>query len=174
MSAPIPKRHHHTAGGINLTGLIDVTFQLIIFFVLAGTFASAERMDLKPPTLEGSEHVADLKLPHSVVVQVAPYPPERIAEAGALRGAAAAWRVGPTELVPHDTAGLLAALTRARRAFAARAGEAAVLEVEVRADRSILYSEVEPVLACVERAGFGRVHYVALGSTVKDDRHGRR
>ena len=161
------RRHHHTAGGINLTGMIDVTFQLIIFFVLAGTFASAERMALTPPTLEGTEHVADLKLPASVVVQVAPYPPERIAQADALRGAALIWRVGAVELTPGDTAGLQAALGEARRAFAARAGEGAELEVEVRADRSILYSQVEPVLAGVGRAGFDRVHYVAMGSEVR-------
>ncbi len=161
------RRHHHTAGGINLTGMIDVTFQLIIFFVLAGTFAAAERMDLTPPTLEGTEHVADLKLPHAIVVQVAPYPPERIADAGALRGAAAAWRVGSTELAPGDTAGLLAALERARQTFEAAAGEKAVLEVEVRADHAIRYAAVERVLACIEGAGFGRVHYVAMGSEVR-------
>ncbi|NLF29855.1 MAG: hypothetical protein GX591_03080 [Planctomycetes bacterium] len=166
MSVHGHRRHHHTAGGINLTGLIDVTFQLIIFFVLAGTFAAAERMDLTPPTLEGTEHLADLKLPAPLVVQVAPYPPERIAEADILRGAASIWRVGAAELPPGDTAGLLAALRRAREAFAARAGDGAALEVEVRADRSILYSQVEPVLACVAQAGFERVHYVAMGSEV--------
>jgi len=162
-------RRRPTGGPFNLTPLIDVTFQLIIFFILAGTFASLDRVDLEVPTLAGTEQLADLKLPNKAVVHVAPYPAERRAADPALTGPAAYWQIGAVQIAPGDTEGLIAELSRARSAFrqrraGGRVDEDAQFHVEVRADKSVWYSQVQPVLVCIAHAGFSRVHYVAFGS----------
>jgi len=158
-------RRQPTTGQVNLTPLVDVTFQLIIFFILAGTIASQDRVELDVPTLAGTPELADLSLPHKAVVHVATHPADRRAADHALRGSAAYWQVGSIRLAPGDTAALTAELIRARAAFGQRRGGGeGEFQVEVRADRSVWYSQVEPVLVSVAEAGFGRVHYVAVGS----------
>jgi biopolymer transport protein ExbD len=158
-------RRRPTTGEVNLTPLVDVTFQLIIFFILAGTLASQDRVDLDVPTLAGTADLADLNLPHKTVIHVAPHPADRRAVDQALRGPAAYWQVGSVRLAAGDTAGLTEELIRARAAFRRRRGAGeGEFQVEVRGDRSVWYSQVEPVLVSVAEAGFARVHYVAIGS----------
>lgn len=165
-------RYDRSADGFNLTPMIDVAFQLIIFFILAGTFASMDKVSLEAPTLASTKRLDDLKLPYKAVVHVLPHTPEAIAADAFLTGQAATWRIGPIMILAGDSRKLTEELTRARDNFAKRkAGDAALaaatFQVEVRADKSVLYSQVKPVLEGVAAAGFQRVHYVAVGSAGK-------
>lgn len=148
-----------------MTPLIDVAFQLIIFFILAGSFASLDVVHLMVPTLYGDRPIEVMRLPDKVVINVPPYSP---AEATARPGEARAWLLSGLAIRPGDTGGLLRRLQRERQSFAASAGGGRDLQVEVRADRSIDFSDVAPVLSAVAQAGFQRVHYVAYASD--DDR----
>ena len=155
--------------GFNMTPMIDVTFLLMIFFILAGSFASLDVMKLTVPRVHGDRTVDELKLPHKLVVNIPPFPADRVLDEPDLAGRARMWKVSTHEIRPGDGRRLLAVLQGARDGFLQRQAKdpslaGVALQVELRADRSLHYSQVAPALAAIGKAGFSRVHYVACGS----------
>jgi biopolymer transport protein ExbD len=152
----------------NLTSMIDVTFQLTIFFLLTGTFVSLEAARLNVPSVHDERTLADLNLPHKVIVNVPPYSQKEILADPSLKGMAESWKVS-TDTIRLDPDQLVRELQMARTQFeAVKAKDPALageeFQVEVRADRTVYYSEVAPVLAAIRTAGFPRVHYVAVAA----------
>ncbi len=141
--------------GFNVTPMIDMTFLLIVFFLLAGTFASADNLRLEVPAPHESV-AAELDRP-SVVVNVAPYSEAEVAAEPARRGQAKLWQVRGRRLRAGDGAGLAEQLRQARTASGA--GEA--FEVEIRADRSLHYGQVRPVMAAARQAGIRTMNLTA-------------
>ena len=172
VKSTVYKRGPATAG-LNMTAMIDVTFQLIIFFILAGSFASLDAVPLDVPAVYDPAALGDSKLPYKAVVNLLPHAPDAVAADAALAGQAAAWQVSTARIAPGEVGRLLEVLRSARQAFQKRraAGDAPAeqeFQVELRADKSLDYGEVAPVLATIGQAGFARVHYVAY-STMEDD-----
>jgi biopolymer transport protein ExbD len=136
----------------NLTPMIDVTFLLIVFFVLVSQIVEVENVDLDLPAPR--EPASRLPGDESrVVINVLP--------AGG--GRASGYRLGG-RVFPAGTQGI-EALTIA---LAARYSENPGLSVNLRADRTTHYLWIEPVFQAVaaaarrsgRREGAGRVNLV--------------
>ncbi|MBM4106330.1 MAG: biopolymer transporter ExbD [Phycisphaerae bacterium] len=137
----------------NLTPMIDMTFLLIVFFVLVSRISEVEnvRMELPKP-----EDPATVPPPEEgrVVLNILP---------GA-DGAAEGYRVGATEFAPTP---------EGRDALRAHLGglfrQNPEIAVNLRADRSTAYAEVAPALEAVSAAsresempGAARINLVVL------------
>jgi len=157
----------------NMTPLIDVTFLLMVFFILAGSFASLDAVRLAVPKLYDTAVLDELKLANKAVINIPPHSLEQVKEDGKLQGKAASWQLSTARIRPGDTTRLVSELRAARADFADRKAKDPGLadtefQVEVRADRGVYYSEVTPVLSAITQAGFARVHYVAYTSMDED------
>ena len=123
----------------NLTPMIDVTFLLIVFFVLVSQIVEVENVDLALPELEEpiSSRPGDEQ---RAVINVVPGP----------NGQAAEYRLG-AQIVPvgADASAVLAdALTQLLRSNP-------TLRVNLRADQHTQYEWVQPVLQAVSLAASG-------------------
>ena len=138
VSVPSPRRRDRSAPplALNLTPMIDVTFLLIVFFVLVSQIVEVENVDLDLPRPDD----AASELPGEqarIVINVVP-------GAG---GDAIAYRMGNRRYMA-DTAGL----ETLARSLAARYAENPGLGVNLRADRRTDYRWVEPVFQAVSAA----------------------
>ena len=131
----IPTRAVSGEVGFNMTPMIDVVFQLIIFFLLSSHLAKQEtQLPLPlPAAASGRVEAADDRPRLTVNV---------LADGTLL---VANRPITPEDLVP---------LLRDRRAV-----HGDQLEVRIRGDRGVLYSRVEPVLLACVRAGIWNVAY---------------
>jgi biopolymer transport protein ExbD len=121
--------------GFNMTPMIDVVFQLIIFFLLSSHLARQEtQFPLPLPMAESGVPLPAVERP-SVVVNV-------LADGSLL---AVGRRVTPEEL------GALLA-----RRQADHGGD---LAVRIRGDRSVPYTRIEPVMRACTQAGIWNVSY---------------
>jgi biopolymer transport protein ExbD len=135
----IPSRAVSNDVGFNMTPMIDVVFQLIIFFLLSSHLAKQEKqLPLPlPAARSGFVEAADSR-PRLTVNVLA----------------------DGTLLVANQPiqAGDLVGLLRERRT-----AHGEELEVRIRADRGVLYRRVEPVLIACVQAGIWNVAYAVVG-----------
>jgi biopolymer transport protein ExbD len=120
---------------LNLTPLVDVIFNLIIFFLAAAHFARNEPVvdvDLPSATPRDSE----LESPRRLTVTVAAGP---------------TFLLG-TEEQPRD-------VIEAMIATQAKGNSDRPLELRIRADRSVPFGEVEPLLVAAAKAGVSDVKF---------------
>ncbi len=155
----------------NMTPMIDVTFQLIIFFILAGSFASMDMAKLTVASVWHDERIVDLKLKSKAVINIAPYTKEEIDAKPSRKGKAAIWQIVTKKWGPKDqkTGELVKLLKGLRREYEKRREETPVLkdtpyEVVLRADASLHSSEVHKVLRALSHAGFKKIHHVVLST----------
>jgi len=135
----IPSRAVTSDVGFNMTPMIDVVFQLIIFFLLSSHLAKQEQqLPLPLPTAKSGTVEAAEARPRLTVNVLAD---------GTLL-------VANRPIQAEELAGLL----RERRA-----AHGEDLEVRIRADRSVLYRRVEPVLVACVQAGIWNVAYAVVG-----------
>lgn len=140
----------------NMTPMIDCTFQLIIFFMLTTQMASADYVTMKLPDPDTS--VARTYEVNRVIVNIVPYSSGRVSREPALRGAALEYRLGIYRVEKANVGKLVRELLRVQR----ESPRPEDFVVELRADRSISYSEIEPVLLALQEAELGRMHITAL------------
>lgn len=147
----------------NMTPMIDVTFQLIIFFLLAGTFASMDAVALDVPQIH--EPLAqELKLENKVTVSVPPAPGAAGSES--LRGKADGWMIGGEAIPVGDTEALKNRIALAKDRYERRAAAEGVdvtqpgqaFQIEIRADGAVNYSQVQPVIAVASELGIARMN----------------
>jgi len=69
MSRFFHRRDRSSAGRINMTPMIDVTFLLLTFFMLASHFASAEKMQIDLPRPDDNQGV-ERRLRDKVIINV--------------------------------------------------------------------------------------------------------
>lgn len=119
----------------NLTPMIDMTFLLIVFFVLVSRIVDREaaEMNLPQPSHSVAEKPGDER---RVIVNVLP--------AGDRIGG---YRVGGAEF-PPTSAGRAAMTAHLAALYRRQPG----MDVNVRADRAAAYEHVEPVLQAVSAA----------------------
>ena len=131
----IPARAISSDVGFNMTPMIDVVFQLIIFFLLSSHLAKQEtQLPLPlPAAASGTRQAADNRPRLTVNV---------LADGTLL--------VANHPINSNDLAALL------RERLAAHGDD---LEVRIRGDRGVLYSRVEPVLLACVQAGIWNVAY---------------
>jgi biopolymer transport protein ExbD len=124
--------------GWNMTPMIDVSFLLIVFFLVSSTMAQQEtQLDLKLPDASSGEQPPQQRQ-RRVTVNVLP-------DGSMIAGGRGV-----------ELAGL-------ERLIAAEKGrDADPLEVRVRCDRSVPYRRVEPVLVTCARAGIWKVTFAVV------------
>ncbi|GAB4131294.1 MAG: biopolymer transporter ExbD [Thermogutta sp.] len=125
---------------MNMTPMIDVTFQLILFFILAGHLAQQESpVDLRLPTAATGEKAKESETRRILI------------------------NITPTSQVL--VGGRVVDETGLRRVFEAEAARGGDLEVRIRTDRRAPYAAVAPVLVSCAKAGIWNVSF----SVVEND-----
>jgi biopolymer transport protein ExbD len=128
---------------MNMTPLIDVTFQLIIFFMVVSNLIGQEAVPMRVPMLENPQ-TRQLGESDRVVVNVLP------ADDGKMP-----WvQIGLTRLRGSDRQGISKALEQ-------MVAHNADVQVVLRADGSLDYQQVRPVMQAIRDAGVSVVHLVA-------------
>ncbi len=144
----------------NLTPMIDVTFLLIIFFVLVSRIVDIERVDLALPQPEDPASMKVGDEPRAVV-NIMPDPD----------GGAQAYRLGTRSFAP-DEAGQEAVIERLAELYRANPE----LHVTLRADYRTEYRAIAPVMRAVSRAARRSGRDEALArvnlAIMRDDRGG--
>lgn len=143
----MPRIKHSRAEDVNLnlTSMLDVVFQLIVFFLLITNFTSAELPELEVPdpiqsTARESEERA------KITINVLP---DEVSS-----GQAGRIRVGLLDLAPGDYGRLTDMLQLEFK-------KNPEVEIDLRADISVHYSQVQPVMEAITNAGIGRINLVA-------------
>ena len=139
---------------LNLTSMLDVIFLLIVFFILVTNFTTAQNVPMEPPAPEESQ-AFEPEERERVVVNVIPEGDT---------GRADRLRVGIRDIPAGQYGTLTELLEREREKLRERYPEAE-LQVDLRADRSLDYNEVQPVMDAITAAGIGRINLVALLET---------
>lgn len=120
----------------NLTPMIDVTFLLIVFFVLVSQLVEVESVDMKLPAPEDPATVRPGD-EQRAVINVLPLPD----------GTAGGYRLGGRDYAP-GSAGVAALQEHLRSLYQANP----TLHVNLRADRRTEYRWIEPVMQAVASA----------------------
>ncbi len=130
---------------VNITPLIDVVMCLIIFFLLVGHFArKAAVKGVKIPVAKNGGAIGDKS--GELIINVVPRP-------GKIPGVQPRPRIviwGEPLTYP-----VLAGVLRAYKAKHPN------LKIVIRADRSILYKFVAPILSDCAQAGIASIHFMA-------------
>lgn len=136
---------------MNMTPLIDVTFQLIIFFMLVSNLIGQEAVPMRVPVLEDSQ-TRQLGESDRVVINVLPPPPEAHETE---KTSKSPWvQIGLTRLHGSDKQGIAEALKQ-------MVSHSANVQVVLRADGSLDYQQVRLVMQAIRDAGVSVVHLVA-------------
>ncbi|MCY2963938.1 MAG: biopolymer transporter ExbD [Planctomycetota bacterium] len=135
----IPSRNRGGGLKFNLTPMIDVVFNLIIFFLVASHYAHSEATEeIELPGAGGGE--AELEQSG-----------KRLTITLLLDGR---MLLGPREATPQEIEALLAQSTAAHGA--------ANVEVRIRTDRRVPYGRFEPLLLTCAKQGVTRVRFAVL------------
>ena len=149
-------RRGPTTPSMNLTPLIDVGFQLIIFFLLVNNIISEETVRMIVPDLEEPK-TRELGRIERVVVNVAPrdYDTEdRSANSLLFDGEAHYYQVNQRRFELSELENVTADL----EAYRARNPN---IEVLLRADAAIYFDSVQRIMAAITDAGVEKVNLVA-------------
>lgn len=135
------RSEHKTGWNFNMTPLIDVTFLLLTYFMLASHFASAERPDMQIPQPEQS------------LAQATPQDDKVIINL----------LYTDAESEPAMTFGPLAvdSLEELSDRLARLAQHNPRIEITLRADRRVRYGEVRRIMEAVAAANLGNLKVVA-------------
>jgi biopolymer transport protein ExbD len=142
---------------MNMTPLIDVTFQLIIFFLLVNNIAGEQIVEMRVPDLEDPK-TFELQGENKITINVAPQPytanNRPIDNALAFAGEAMKVQIFSKEFAYGDVEGITAELKAVRE-------QNPDAEVLLRADAALYYDQVQPAMAAIAAAGIQKVNLVA-------------
>jgi biopolymer transport protein ExbD/biopolymer transport protein TolR len=139
-------RPRGTAFQLNMTPLIDVTFLLLTYFMLASHYASAEKPDMLVPNPDQSQAI-DRKLEEKIIIN-------------------ALYKNATAE--PDLTFGAIpvASLDELIQQLQAAAQRDPAIEVVLRADRRVRYGQVRKIMEAISAANLVKLQVVAeLGET---------
>lgn len=129
----------HPVGKINVTPLIDVVMCLIIFYLIVGKLASQRQTHLDlPSTHAGAKESSE----HPLIINVLPLRPGQTKPR---------LLIGSVPVAESD----LDSVLKAQLAAAPR------LSVELRADRTLDYGMIAPVIEACRRTGLASVKLAA-------------
>ncbi len=143
---------------MNMTPMIDVTFQLIIFFMLVNTITSTEDVEMIVPKLWEPE-IKEIKDVEKVVINVKLKPTDPDAK----RDGEEAWmyghtvefvRIGLDTYAPEDLARMTKDLKEVKEGRKK-------IQVILRADGALHYGELQPILQHITQAGIELINIVA-------------
>lgn len=133
---------------LNITAMMDLVLNLITFFVLVANFAVASMPGLEPPDPEKSAAKVE-ENPNRIIVSVIAHPD--------FKGRAGGMVVGDRKIVEGDLEGLATVLENEVRISSS-------VNVYLRADKSIRYDEIEPIMLAIAGTGVSSFHMVAVAA----------
>jgi len=147
-------RNRAKAGSINMTPVIDIVFQLIIFFVLACRFIEAENFPVTVP--DGCKFARDETTPGEQVTTLTVMN----------RPQSVTFAVGPEEITPQNDAAIPALVERLAELIDARLGDLppANRVVTLRIDKDIPFAKAQYALAAVAQSTATNVRVAVLSS----------
>lgn len=132
---------------LNITAMMDLVLNLLMFFVLVSNFSEASLPPLKVPTPDTSLAKPG-NAPNKVVLNVL---------AGKSNsGEALAVKFGTTELPPGDYTSLTLMLQKEYKI-------SKDVQIDLRADQTLRYDQVQPVMNAITSAGISKINIVAQG-----------
>ena len=149
----------------NLTPMIDVTFQLIIFFILVGQITSEDLAALIPPQPYASLADENASTKYNIIVNVPSKAGDDLKYVVDSRQkamdahTAETWFVAGVEVPISDDEALVVELQKYLTRFGEHQSEACV---EIRSDRRVFYRDVERVLLAAGKAGISKMNITAL------------
>jgi len=157
-----PARRRREAVGqvsCNMTPMIDCTFQLIIFFILASQMASESlaKLLLADPANSQAVPTAQVDEPNKAIVNVVSLAGETAEAGDAFSGRADRYQIGSMKIAIQDVDLLAEVLTRLKAV-----NSSDDFTVEVRADRRVDYRDVQPVMLAAAKAGIPKMNITAL------------
>ncbi len=140
---------------MNMTPLIDVTFQLILFFMLVNNIVAEESVWMILAKLDNPQ-VQQLGDVDRVVVNVVPRSDEDARRVDPLDclGEVQFIRIGLEQYGPDELDQVTESLKHARLGNPE-------IEVMLRSDAAIYYEAISPVMKAIEQAGIHTVHLVS-------------
>ena len=140
---------------LQMTPMIDVVFQLIIFFMLVSQIIAEEAVMMIVPELDEpkTREIGEIT---RITVNVAPtdYDPEREISDLSIPGEATLVKVGLDAYSIDDMEGVTKALKSVKE-------QNEEVEVMLRADAGLYYDSVQPVMQAIATAGIVKVNLVA-------------
>ncbi len=149
---------------VNMTPMIDCTFQLIIFFLLTAQMAGEEVAKVLVPHPQESvarSETDEKILPERVIVNI----PNRYGDDDKnrdprLSSQAVCYQIGGTR-IPLDATEQLVELLQERKARAEARGIEEFF-VEIRGDKDVAFADVEPVLQAAAQAKIRKMSITAI------------
>jgi biopolymer transport protein ExbD len=131
------------SGRLNLVPMIDIVFQLIVFFMVASHLVTTQRDTIAIPQPKNSQ-AREKDLPNRLVISISS------SDQGKIIGIRA-----NSDLVP-DVSALVDLLLRFKPASDSRQ-----ISVVLRADKNLKFSEIETVLRGISNSGITSLHIAA-------------
>ena len=141
----------------NMTPMIDCVFQLLIFFMLTTQMASADFVNMKVPVLNDSQAKKPVE-ENKAVVNVVPYTQSEIKKDSTKKGRAREYKLGSLVIATNNMEKLVTELKKVQR----NSKDPKEFVIELRADQSIRYNHIEPVLQAMQEAELGKMYITAM------------
>jgi biopolymer transport protein ExbD len=157
---------HGGAAEVNMTPMIDCTFQLIIFFILTAQMASQQaKVLIAKPSDSMALSIVDPKsppFPNKVTVNICgKYGDKKDEVRDASQSSSAEYyQIGQKRIELHEEE-LLIQMLKDAKAHAKQKNPEAEFFVEIRADKDINYAGIEPVLLAAGEAKMSRMTITA-------------
>lgn len=141
----------------NMTPMIDCVFQLLIFFMLTTQMASADFVNMKLPKPKPSQARKPAE-ENKVVVNVVPYTKDEIKKDSTRKGMAKEYKLGSLVIATNNMEKLVNELRNTQKA----SQKPKEFVVELRADQSIRYDQIEPALQAMQQAKLEKMYITAM------------
>jgi len=145
----------------NMTPMIDVTFQLIIFFIITGQIISHDLAELKPPDPEESVASVSLTQDVNMIVNIVARASEEPGISAEMGSQALRWEVYGDPLIPERDLGKLTDIFKEELAKRTEAQQKE-FTVELRSDFRVRFADVETVLIAASEAGIQNMNITAI------------
>jgi len=147
-----------------MTPLIDVTFLLIIFFMIVSNIVSEQAVQMLVPDLEDPKTQKLDEEVRKIVINLAPVAAASDREENPLAasGMIDYVLVNNVEFAPSNAQGITDQIKSLVEKGPKDEEGKSELEVLLRADSALYYEEVQPVMAAITGAGVGTINLVAL------------
>ncbi|MEX0776908.1 MAG: biopolymer transporter ExbD [Phycisphaeraceae bacterium] len=140
---------------MNMTPMIDVTFQLIIFFLLVNNIATDQLVEMRVPNLDDPKVIELGDIP-KIIVSIKP--PDNLVRDPSdplkIPGDAQKVRVGTEDFNIDNLAGITDSLKKAK-------AQNPEVEVLLRADSGTMYENIAPVMQAITAAQISKLNLVA-------------
>ena len=160
-SAIYGKGRQGDAIDFNMTPMIDVTFQLIIFFILAGQMASQDLAQVLLHQPYKSQAIPQAEVPVGQVVinivSAAQDEKDPTNVSPLMAATAKEYRIGKDRIAAGDIDTLVTTLKER-----VRGRDISKVIVEIRSDRRVCFAAVRPTMVAAAEAGFYKMNITAI------------